>query len=225
MINCIEIDPFTQGGAYIVGTKYKSGDYKPYIYKTSNYGKSWKLIVNGINSEDFTRAIRTDPKRKGLLYAGTERGMYISFDDGNHWEKFQLNLPIVPITDLAIKNNNLIAATQGRSFWVIDDLTPLHQLNANLVNEDFYLFKPMDSYRLNGGRGATSKTQGQNHYGGVGVNFYVKDTVKSDTISLSFLDKHKNPIKKFSTHPDKEKNEGHSQVQPGSTNLFGYDVP
>jgi len=93
MVNCIEIDPFTKGGAYIVGTKYKSGDYLPYVYKTENYGKSWKLITNGIGPEDFTRALRADPKRKGLLYAGTERGMYISFDDGNNWKKFQLNLP------------------------------------------------------------------------------------------------------------------------------------
>jgi len=223
MINCIEIDPFTKGGAYIVGTKYKTGDYRPYIYKTVNYGKTWKLIANGIGSEDFTRAIRTDPKRKGLLYAGTERGMYISFDDGNSWQKFQLNLPIVPITDLAVKNNNLIAATQGRSFWIIDDLTPLHQLDNNLINETFFLFKPIDSYRLNGGRGATSKTQGQNHFGGVAVNFYVKDTAKTDTIFLSFLDKNKNLIKKFATHPDKEKKEEELKVKPGS-NQFNWNM-
>ena len=126
MINCIEVDPFTKGGAYIVGTKYKSGDYKPYMYKTENYGKSWTEITNGIASEDFTRALRADPKRKGLLYAGSEKGMYISFDDGKNWQTFQQNLPIVPITDLAIKNDNLIAATQGRSIWIIDDLTRLY---------------------------------------------------------------------------------------------------
>ena len=223
MINCIEIDPFTKGGAYLVGTKYKSGDYRPYIYKTINYGKTWKLIINGIGSEDFTRAIRTDPNRKGLLYAGTERGMYISFDDGNSWQKFQLNLPIVPITDLAVKNNNLIAATQGRSFWIIDDLTPLHQLDNNLTNEDFFLFKPIDSYRLNGGRGTTSKTQGQNHFGGVAVNFYVKDTTKSDTISLSIFDKNKKLIKKYSTHPDKEKKDEELKVNPGS-NQFNWNM-
>jgi len=223
MINCIEIDPFTNGGAYIVGTKYKTGDYKPYIYKTENYGKTWKLLVNGIENEDFTRTLRADPKRKGLLYAGTERGMYISFNDGNTWQKFQLNLPIVPITDLAIKNDNLIAATQGRSFWLIDDLTPLHQINNDLVKDDFFLFKPMDSYRLNGGRGTTSKTQGQNHYGGVAVNFYVKDTAKTDTISLSFLDKNKILIKKYTTHPDKEKKEEDLKVKPGS-NQFNWNM-
>ena len=119
----------------MVGTKYKSGDYLPYIYKTENYGKTLKQITNGIGAEDFTRALRADPKRKGLLYAGTERGMYISFDDGTNWNKFQLNLPVVPITDLAIKNDNLIAATQGRSFWMIDDLTPFHQLNPILLQD------------------------------------------------------------------------------------------
>ena len=223
MINCIEIDPFTNGGAYIVGTKYKTGDYKPYIYKTENYGKTWKLLVNGIGNEDFTRALRADPKRKGLLYAGTERGMYISFNDGITWQKFQLNLPIVPITDLAIKNDNLIAATQGRSFWLIDDVTPLHQINNDLINDDFFLFKPMDSYRLNGGRGTNSKTQGQNHYGGVAVNFYVKDTAKTDTISISFLDKNKNLIKKYTTHPDKDKKEEELKIKPGS-NQFNWNM-
>jgi len=223
MINCIEIDPFNKGGAYIAGTKYKSGDYKPYMYKTENYGQSWKLITNGIDSEDFTRVVRADSKRKGLLYAGTERGMYISFDDGNSWKKFKLNLPIVPITDLTIKHDNLIAATQGRAFWIIDDLTPLHQLHNNLINEDFFLFKPLDSYRLNGSRGSKSKTQGQNHQGGVAVNFYVKDTAKTDTISLSFFDNKENLIKKYSTHPDKEKNEEELKVNPGS-NQFNWNM-
>ena len=223
MINCIEIDPFNKGGAYIVGTKYKTGDYRPYIYKTENYGQNWKLIVNGIDEEDFTRALRADPKRKGLLYAGTERGMYISFDDGTSWQKFELNLPVVPITDLAIKNNNLIAATQGRSFWILDDLSPLHQLDKNINNEDFYLFKPLESYRMNGGRGAVSKTRGQNHYGGVSVNFYLKDTAKTDTISLSFFDKNKNLIKKYSTHPDKKNKEEELTIKAGS-NQFNWNM-
>lgn len=223
MINAIEIDPFTKGGVYIVGTKYKTGDYNPYIYKTTDYGATWKKLTNGIPNEDFTRALRADPKRKGLLYAGTERGMYISFDDGNNWSKFQLNLPIVPITDLTIKNNNLIAATQGRSFWIIDDLTPLHQLENSLTTKDFFLYKPMDSYKMGGGRGAKSKTNGQNHYGGVAVNFYVNDTAKTDTISLSFLDNNKKLIKKYSTHPDKDKKEETLKIKPGN-NIFNWNM-
>ena len=223
MINCIEIDPFTKGGAYVVGTKYKSGDYKPYIYKTENYGKSWKQITNGIADEDFTRALRADPKRKGLLYAGTERGMYISFDDGKNWQKFQLNLPIVPITDLAIKNDNLIAATQGRSFWMIDDLTPLHQLNKNLSNQDFFLYKPKDAYRMSGGNGRTSKTAGTNHPGGVAINFYIKEENKKDTISLRFFDSANQLITTFSTKADKEKDENKLTLEEGN-NIFYWNM-
>ena len=220
MINCIEIDPFVKGGAYIVGTKYKTGDNAPYIYKTENYGQSWKLIVNGIGNEDFTRVLRADPKRKGLLYAGTERGMYISFDDGTNWQGFQLNLPLVPVTDLTIKDNNLIAATQGRSFWIIDDLTPLHQISTELINNDFFLYKPMDNYRLGGGKGATSKTEGQNYYGGIEVNFFVKDTATADTVKLAFSDSKKQLIRTFSTHPDKEKHEEELKIVPGSNRFF-----
>ena len=107
--------------------------------------------------------MRADPKRKGLLYAGTEKGMYIYFKDGKKWERFQLNLPIVPITDLAIKNDNLIAATQGRSFWMIDDLTPIHQLTTKTSKEKVTLFNPKASYQLGGGNGRTSCQPGPGH--------------------------------------------------------------
>ena len=223
MVNCIEIDPFTKGGAYIVGTKYKSGDYLPYIYKTENYGKTWKQITNGIGAEDFTRALRADPKRKGLLYAGTERGMYISFDDGANWQKFQLNLPIVPITDLAIKNNNLIAATQGRSFWMIDDLTPIHQLTNSIIKEDVILFKPQDSYAMSGGNGRTSKTAGTNHPGGVAINYFIKEKGDKELVSLKIYDNNNVLIKTFSTEPNKDKKEAELTLENGN-NIFYWDM-
>ncbi|WP_298878840.1 glycosyl hydrolase [uncultured Polaribacter sp.] len=223
MINCIEVDPFNKGGAYIVGTKYKSGDYKPYIYKTENYGKSWKQITNGIAHEDFTRALRADPKRKGLLYAGTERGMYISFDDGKNWQTFKQNLPIVPITDLAIKDDNLIAATQGRSLWIIDDLTPLHQIKPSTLKENVVLYKPKDAYNLSGGRGRTSRTQGTNHPGGVAINFYIKEKGEKDIVSLSIFDANDNLIKKYSTKPDKKKKETSLKVKDGN-NIFYWNM-
>ncbi|WP_462250096.1 WD40/YVTN/BNR-like repeat-containing protein [Ekhidna sp.] len=214
MINSVEIDPFNKGGLYIAGTKYKLGDYTPYLYKTEDYGKTWKKITSGISSEHFTRVLRADPNKKGLLYAGTEAGMYVSFDDGASWKPFQMNLPVVPITDLAIKNNNLIAATQGRSFWLIDDLTPLHQLvDAN--GKSHYLYKPMDSYRMGGGNGRTSRTSGTNHPGGVLVNYFVKDTVSSDTISISFHESDGDLIKRYSTHPNKEEKEEKLKVKEG----------
>ena len=222
MINCIEVDPFTAGGAYIIGTRYKLGDYSPYIYKTEDYGKNWKLLTYGIAPEHFTRALRADPKRKGLLYAGTENGMYISFDDGKNWSTFQLNLPIVPITDLTIKNDNLIAATQGRSFWLIDDLTPLHQINESIISNDLFLYKPMDSYRM-GGSSRKSKTAGQNHPGGVIVNYYVKNFEEKDTLNLSFYDNSGKHIKTFSTKPDEKQKEEELKVKKGA-NQFNWDM-
>ncbi|MFK5958026.1 MAG: glycosyl hydrolase [Lutibacter sp.] len=222
MINCIEVDPFTAGGAYIVGTRYKLGDYTPYIYKTEDYGKSWKLITNGIAGEHFTRALRSDPNRKGLLYVGTEAGMYVSFDDGTNWSSFQLNLPIVPITDLAVKNNNLIAATQGRSFWIIDDLTPLHQLNKELISKDAFLYKPINSYRM-GGSKRTSKTAGQNHSGGVNIHYFVKNVEEKDTISLSIYENSGKHIKTFSTKPDTDQKEEKLKVKKGA-NQFNWNM-
>ena len=223
MINCIEVDPFTKGGAYIVGTKYKSGDYKPYIYKTENYGESWEQITTGIANEDFTRALRADPKRKGLLYAGTERGMYISFNDGQNWQSFKQNLPIVPITDLTIKDDNLIAATQGRSLWIIDDLTPLHQITASTLKKDVVLYKPKNAYNLSGGNGRTSRTSGTNHAGGVAVNYFIKKENKKDTIALSFYDANNHLIKKYSTKPDKENKEEILKTEEGN-NVFNWNM-
>lgn len=202
MFNSIDPDPFHKGGAYVAGTRYKLGDYQPYLYHTTDYGKTWKKITNGIDASHFTRVVRADPKRQGLLYAGTETGMYISFDDGANWQPFQLNLPIVPVTDLTIKNDNLIAATQGRSFWMIDDLTPLHQLNDQVAKSDTYLFKPMPSYRMGGGGGwgRGPSNAGQNHPGGVMVHFYLKEKpADTATVKMGFYEMDGDLIREFST--------------------------
>lgn len=225
MFNSVEFDPHTKGGIYVAGTRYKLGDYRPYLYKSKDYGKTWTKITDGIDAGHFTRVLRADPKRKGLLYAGTETGMYISFDDGASWKSFQLNLPIVPITDLTIKNDNLIAATQGRSFWLIDDLTPLHQLSDQLTTAESYLFKPMPSYRMGPAFswGRMPKTAGQNHPGGVIVHYYLKDTAKAQ-VSLEFLQPDGTLIKKFSTKPDlKAKEEKLALKQPGM-NKFNWNM-
>jgi photosystem II stability/assembly factor-like uncharacterized protein len=219
MINSIEADPFTKGGAYIAATSYKNGDYQPYLYKTKDYGKSWTKIVNGIQNDHFTRVVRADPEKQGLLYAGTETKMYISFDDGASWKEFQLNLPIVPITDLTIKNNHLIAATQGRGFWLIDDLTVLHQLSDEVKQNDFYLFQPKKTYRI-GGRSYESKTAGKNMPSGVITYFHLKDTSSADTVKIHFKEKSGKVISTFSTHPDKEAKEEKLTVEPGSNQLI-----
>jgi photosystem II stability/assembly factor-like uncharacterized protein len=225
MVNSVEFDPFVKGGAYVATTSYKLGDYHPYLFKTKDYGKTWTKITDGIDPGHFTRVVRADPKRAGLLYAGTEFGMYISFDDGANWKPFQLNLPIVPITDLTIKNDNLIAATQGRSFWLIDDLTPLHQLNETIAKSEFHLYKPMPSYRMNGGqagRRGQPKNEGINHPNGVMVHFFLKDTVKAN-VSLDIMEMNGTLIKRFATKPDKKAKDEDLKVKPGM-NRFVWNM-
>ena len=151
IVNTIALSPHDEGTAYVAFTKYKFGDLSPSIYKTTNYGKSWTKRVSGIDDDAFVRVVREDPIKKDLLYAGTETGLYLSRNGGKSWEKFQLNLPVVPITDLTIRNNDLVASTQGRSFWILDDLTQIHQYNSKIKNEYFHLFKPSVTYRTSGG--------------------------------------------------------------------------
>ena len=217
MINSIDPSPFEPGTCYVAGTKYKTGDFKPYLYRTKNYGENWELITNNIKNENFTRVLRADPDKKGLLYAGTESGLYISFDDGNSWKPFQQNLPIVPITDLTIKDKSLIVATQGRSIWMIDDLSVLHQLPSS--NKDPYLYKPKATYRLKGSGGKSSLTMGTNKPNGVEVHFYIPSyNENSDIVELSFHDEQGNEIKKFSTSDENNK----LKIKEGG-NLFVWD--
>lgn len=196
-INSIETHPFEKGGLYVAATMYKWDDFRPYLYKTADYGKSWGKITNGIDEQHFTRVIRADPKRKGLLYAGTESGMYLSFDDGATWKPFQLNLAVVPITDLTIKNDDLIVATQGRSFWILDDLTPLHQLSPEIAQKDFWLYKPRPSYRMTGSTSRDTLTRGQNPPNGVMLHYYFKQAPDSNSVSLKILDNSGKLIKSF----------------------------
>ena len=219
MINSVEPSVFDAGTCYIAGTKYKSGDFAPYLYKTVDYGKTWTKITNGIASEHFTRVLREDPIQKGLLYAGTETGMYISFNDGKNWNPFQLNLPIVPITDLTIKDNNLIVATQGRSLWILDDLTVLHQL-YNVPENVNILFHPKDAYRMRGGSKKESKTEGTNHPNGVMTYFNLMDYVEKEEISLTYFDTKGDTIKTFST---KNKKKDKLEIKKGA-NLFVWNM-
>ncbi len=207
MWNCIDADPFKKGAVYIVGTKYKMDDFKPYIFKTEDYGKTWKEITNGIPAMHFARTIRADKKRAGLLYAGTEYGMYISYNDGVNWRPFQLNLPIVPITDLTIKNNDLIIATQGRAFWSIDDLTPVQQFDAATLTKNLYVLPVNDAYRRDGSVNGNAKNAGTNAPNGSVINYYVKEIVDSMKASITILDKNKKEIKTFATDAKEKKDQ------------------
>ncbi len=222
MINSIEPSAFDEGTCYVAATRYKLGDFQPYLYKTMDYGQTWIKITNGINKEHFTRVVREDPKRKGLLYAGTETGMYISFNDGANWSPFQMNLPIVPITDLTIKNNNLIVATQGRSVWIIDDLTVLHQMDAGKKSASSILYKPKDSYRTKGGTTKTpSKTAGANHPNGVIAHYYLKNLAEKDSVSLTFTSMAGDTLATYSnSSKDKDKK---LKVKKGG-NTFVWDT-
>ena len=148
LISMLELSPHDPATCYLAATRYKLDDYAPYLYKTNDHGRTWQRINDGIPDNDFTRVIRCDPARQGLLYAGTETGVYVSFNDGASWQRFQLNLPVTPIHDLLVKNGDLIAATHGRSFWILDDLTRIHQLTDDLGDQSAVLLKPRDTQRL-----------------------------------------------------------------------------
>lgn len=148
LISIIEPSPHDPAVAYIAATRYKWDDFSPYLYRTSDYGASWTKITNGIAENDFTRVIREDPARRGLLYAGTETGIFLSFDDGAHWQSLSLNLPTVPIHDLVIRDSDLVVATHGRSFWILDDITPLRQFSEEVQQLPAYLFPPRTTIRF-----------------------------------------------------------------------------
>lgn len=220
-INSIEPDPLNDGGCYFAATMYKHGDFKPYLFKTKDYGKTWQKITEGIDNEAFTRVVRADSKRPGLLYAGTETGMYVSFNDGENWQPFQLNLPKVPITDLAIKNDNLIAATQGRSLWLIDDLTPLHQLNDANTKANLHVYQPMPTYRMPGYQSKAAKGVGMNHPGGVMLHYFINEVGEKDTVKLTISEMNGNVIKEYSNFAKEDKDK--IKVKTGA-NLFVWDM-
>jgi len=187
IINSIEISPHDPATAYITVMRYKTMDLKPYIFKTTNYGASWSKITNGIDDpHTFVRVVREDKKQKGLLYAGTETGLYVSVDDGKHWDAFQLNLPIVPINDLIIQDNDLVAATAGRSFWILDDLGAIQ--NSASAKQNIQIFQPKDTYRIFNGNGKRPRL-GQNPKSGITFDYYLGEFKDSLNLKLEILEK------------------------------------
>jgi photosystem II stability/assembly factor-like uncharacterized protein len=183
-VNMIELSAHHPGRAFIAVTRYRLDDLQPYIFRTDDYGEGWKLLTdgkNGIPANHFVRVVREDPQRKGLLYAGTEYGMYISFDDGKNWQSFQQKLPVTPITDMAITEQDLVVATQGRSFWILDDLTPLHQMSEEIAKAEMHLFKPRDAHRFGGGLSfGGGGSSGQNPPSGTMIHYTLSRKLEED---------------------------------------------
>lgn len=189
IINSIDVSEHDPASAYIVVMRYKSMDLGSHIFKTTNYGKTWKKIVNGLNNPNgFARVVRADKKKKGVLYAGTEVGLYVSFNDGGNWQRFKLNLPIVPINDLIIQDNDLVAATSGRGFWILDDLSALQQ---SATKAGIHVFTPKSSYRIFGGN-SKAIGQGQNPKSGVSIDYYLPKKIDSLELKLEIL--HQNSV-------------------------------
>ncbi|MBO1256295.1 glycosyl hydrolase [Alteromonas sp. 5E99-2] len=179
-VNAIEISPHQPGKAYIAVTGYKLNDFKPYIYVTKNYGKRWKRIDKGLPEEAFVRVVREDSEREGLLFAGTESGMFVSFDDGSHWQSLKLNLPPVPITDIKVKDNDVVIATQGRGFYILDNIEPIRDANSQFINKSLHVYSPVDGSRAQRGGMGSDIPQAKNPPRGVLFRYYLNEDLALD---------------------------------------------
>lgn len=211
LISQIDASPFSAATAYAAVDRHELDDFAPYIYKTTDYGKTWTRINNGVPDGAFVRAVREDPGRKGLLYAGTETGVYVSFNDGANWQSLQLNLPTSPIHDLVVKENDLVVATHGRSFWILDDLTPLQQMTAAVAQADAHLFTPRPTYRFRGGGGGRGGDAGENPPSGAVIYYSLKSEPEGE-ISLEILDSKGERVQRFTSRGS---GEGEGQAPAG----------
>ena len=211
LINAIEVSPYDKATAYIATTRYKFNDHRPGLYKTTDYGEHWTKIDNGIPGNAFTRVVREDDVRRDLLYAGTELGLFISWDGGKNWSPFQLNLPITPITDLRVHKGNLIASTSGRAFWILDDLNVLRQYRKDAPA--FGIYKPSDAYLVNGSSelddtseefAGANRLRGVNPATGVVIYYNLPELKKDDQISIEIKDADGNLVRAFSSKADEK---------------------
>src|SRR5271165_5520063 len=240
-VSLIEASPQDAGTAYISIDRHQNDDLHPYIYKTTDYGKTWSQIGTGIPDNVFVRAVREDPKKKGLLYAGTERGVFVSFDSGAHWRSLQLNLPITPVHDLVVKNDDLVVATHGRSFWILDDVSPLRQFADSVAQEDMHLYRPSTAYRVHAGESPSRFVfAGKNPPSGAVIYFYMKPSPKPEAkppikqeVKIEILDAAGTVVRKYSSSknesldepldPDDKKPEKQIKLEEG-LNRFVWDL-
>jgi len=232
-VSLIEASPFDAGTAYVAIDRHQNDDLGVYIYKTTDYGATWKRLGSGIPEGVFVRAVREDPKKKDLLYAGTERGIYVSFDGGEHWRSMQLNLPNTPVHDLVVKNDDLVVATHGRSFWILDDVSPLRQFVDSVAGEDMHLYKPATAYRVHTGeRPKHNVFSGANPPAGAVIYYYFKKAPKEE-VKIEILDAAGGVIRTYSSQrtepleepldPEDKKPEKQIKLEDG-LNRFVWDL-
>ena len=236
-VSQIDASPHDAGTAYVAAERHQFDDLHPYIYKTSDYGKTWTKLTQGIPDATFVRAVREDPKKRGLLYAGTEGGVFVSFNDGAKWQALKLNLPTVPVHDLVVKNDDLLVATHGRAFWILDDVTPLRQYSDEIAQKEAFLYTPATAYRIQAGASGDvtpSRRTGQNPPAGAVIYFFLKDAPKGDAeTKIEILDASGNVIRKYSSAeyslleepPDPDDKKPEKEIKPeAGLNRFVWDL-
>jgi photosystem II stability/assembly factor-like uncharacterized protein len=233
-VSLIDASPLDAGTAYVAIDRHENDDLHPYLYKSNDYGKTWTKITKGIPDTTFVRAVREDPKKRGLLYAGTETGVFVSFNDGADWRPLQLNLPTAPVHDLVVKNDDLVLATHGRSFWILDDLSPLRQFSDDIPKQDVHLYTPATAFRMHNVEDAPKPILvGQNPPPGAVIYYYVKDAPKERETAIEILDSENKVIRKYSSNktdpleeplnPEDKKPEKQIKVEAG-LNRFVWDL-
>ena len=207
LVSIIEPSSHDPGTAYIAANRYKLDDLTPYLFRTTDYGANWTLITDGIPADDFARVIREDPTRPGLLYAGTETGLYLSFDDGGSWRRWQSNFPVVPVRDMVVKDDDLVIGTHGRSFWIFDDLAVIRQASAEIFASSAHLFEPEDPVRFREGiarsplrNQSPAGAQGENPPAGAVIWYYLEEA--GQTVTLTFRDESGTEVATFSSVED-----------------------
>jgi photosystem II stability/assembly factor-like uncharacterized protein len=237
MVSLIDPSPHDAATAFAAVDRHKLDDLKPLIYRTHDFGKTWTRIVSGIPDGAYVHAVREDPQRKGLLYAGTELGVFFSADEGAHWQPLQLNLPTTPVHDLLVKDNDLVAATHGRSFWILDDLSPLRQAADGLPLEDFHLFRPARAVKLHfPGEVERRLPVGDNPPSGAVIDYYLKSKpADAEEITLEILSADGKLVRRLSNHRPADSSEQPAEwtdrEQPADTipdaaggNRFTWDL-
>lgn len=208
IVHAIEVSPHDKATVYITATRYKFNDFGSYTYKSTDYGKNWSRISSGVDADDFIKVIREDKKVKDLLYAGSERGFYVSFNGGTQWNKWQSNLPVVPVTDMIIRDNDLVVSTAGRAFWILDDVGAMQQTKGDFGATSIKLYQPKPTYRLSGppaflaAMGIEIPGVGANPSEGVILHYYLKEKADTAKVSLEIMGFSGNAVRRFSSKKD-----------------------